>query len=441
MENIISQISTTTRSLLNAGKNREAIEFLKEISVASLGLMGAALSDSDYESAIYYLNLSLEMNPFDWIMHANKSHCHNINSNFIEAAKSIEKAITYSEGKSSEIFFNAGVIYSSLKNTKKSIEMYEKAIKLSPNSSIYKFNLGCELLRNGNFETGWGFYEYRLKSFPVVEKIKSRSKAPDWDGSKIDRLFVYNEQGIGDFFQFMRYFPLVKEKCKHVIIEVQKEIGDIVKNYPGIDEVIYRGNEFYETPKADAICSISSFPYLFKASPNNVPLVPYIDVEGSIKFNKKTVGIVWAGNAKHAHDFHRSFSLSLFKNISKHVNLISLQKDCKERIWKGNKVSLIENNTFLNEIECNLNNNFVDCAKLIKGVDLVITADTAVAHLAGALNRPVWLIIGYISDFRWGNDIDTSFWYPSMKIFRKGYNENWENVFERIEKEIEKLFK
>ena len=243
------------------------------------------------------------------------------------------------------------------------------------------------------------------------------------------KFFVYEEQGLGDVIQFCRYLPLLKQKGAEVIFNVKPKMHTLLRTLD--EDIVFvdidpDGNSIdFETP-------LMSLPYLFNADLNLIPsTTSYLsaDQDRIISWKKRLakdsfkIGICWQGS-KSKIDFGRSFPLTLFKDISKlpNVELISLHKGEGERQIEDINFNL----TVLGNDFDNGEDAFIDTAAVMANCDLIITSDTAIAHLAGALGYRTWVLLKKIPDWRWLLDRNDSPWYPNMKLYRQKERDNWE---------------
>lgn len=343
----------------------------------------------------------------------------------------------------SESLINIGEIYKEAGNLLEAIEFYKKAIDMNPDFPDAHFILACAYLSIGNFEEGWKEYEWRWKT-KEFKTLKRDFKKPRWNGKDIGgkRVLLICEQGFGDTIQFIRYSKLLKGLNAYIVVEVQKELCNLFKRIKEIDSMIIRGEEL---PDFDFYSPLMSLPYVFKTRLETIPNeVPYINLDDEtvkkwdLKLcddKKLKIGIAWAGNPGHKKDKYRTISLIDYLPILrlKDVNYYSLQKGIGSEQLKElpDDINIID---MTNEI-----NDFLDTAGLIMNLDLVITVDTAVAHLAGALGKTVWVLIPYVPDWRWMLDREDSPWYPTMRLFRQSRKDNWKDVIDDIIDELKKL--
>lgn len=419
-------------------------------------LSNIATSTVEEEEAMKYVKALITIaNDNDWAALSNCAHVLNTFTHYEEALDLSKKAIIATAFNEVAPLFNHAVILMNCLRVTEAIEAYKMVEKLTPNDNRLKHNLSCSLLINGQFEEGWQEYEHRMGASDKIIKFQKRFTQPRWDGSDIGdkKLCVYSEQGVGDLLQFCRFLPLIQEKTKNIVFEVQQECKSLLESsFPEIEFVGRNGGDvngdgFSEPPKADYCFSICSVPYLFKLNTEQDIIKfnkPYIKTNKKIPFNldtdKKRIGICWAGNPTHGYDHFRSCQLEYFRKVSElpDVLIFGLQKENHMRYWNGRNINLNEVFGSLKMVDLSSYlDNFEDTAAWINTMDLVITIDSAIAHLAGSMSKPVWTIIPYVPDWRWQLKRSDNPWYPSMKLFRHKSVYSWSEVFDRIEKELQ----
>jgi tetratricopeptide (TPR) repeat protein len=337
---------------------------------------------------------------------------------------------------------NLGRIYQELGQVDEAISSYRKSLDINPGFADAHCNLAMALLLIGDFAQGWKEYEWRWKL-----KDRSRYDFPQqvWYGSDISgkTVFLYAEQGFGDTIQFIRFAPLVAEQGARIIIECQKELKSLIRQVRGVHSVITREEPL---PEFDVHYPLLSLPLFFNTTPANIPAkIPYI-VPDTIMVQNWTervkndsarlkVGIVWSGNPKYKADQFRSISLDNFLQLMRieGISFFSLQKGeaASQAKELPEEIKLID---YTEEIH-----DFSDTAALIENLDLVISVDTAVAHLAGALGKPVWTLLPDSPDWRWMLNREDSLWYPTMRLFRQSSMGEWGGVIKSVEKELWKI--
>jgi len=310
---------------------------------------------------------------------------------------------------------------------------WERVLQLDPDWIKGRWACSLTLLKMGRLLEGWASYERRLQ---IPELIPPRDfNAPAWIGQPFQQqtLLVVAEQGLGDTIQFIRYAPLAKARGGIVVVECQAPLADLLKSCSGIDQIVASGRPL---PHYDWHVSLMSLPHIFQTKLETIPSeVPYLRPRHPIQRTPRKplrVGLVWAGNPKQQRDRMRSCRfeelLPLFETEG--IHWVCLQKEiplsdrgsveiCKhmERVSLG---------------------DFAATADQISDLDLVISVDTSVAHLAGALNVPVWILIAKAGDWRWLLDRDDSPWYPSARLFRQRQAGDWKEVAHRVSEELRK---
>lgn len=340
--------------------------------------------------------------------------------------------------------YNKAVMLGGIGDFTEAINLYRKAIAIDPNTPGPHFNLACSLLITGQFDEGWEEYKWRFKLPKISQVLDLLPKAPMWDGSSLDhgvRLLLFNEQGAGDAIMMMRYIPLLRAKYPkaHIGIACSRTIINLMKHCVKMDECVQFNADDGE-PLAgdyDYICSTMSLPKFLGQAPSE----PYVSVSSNHSYSPNTlnVGIAWAGNDSHENDQDRSIFVREFKElVMPGVNLVSLQKNGGKRVWPNlGMIDLEENGgvPMLNIMD--LVKDFYDLAGLMTGLDLVVTVDTAVAHLAGAMGIPTWMVVGAYPDFRWLLRRKDTPWYPSMQIFRQeSLEKDWGRIFKKLRNKL-----
>ncbi|MCP3907085.1 MAG: glycosyltransferase family 9 protein, partial [Oceanicoccus sp.] len=290
------------------------------------------------------------------------------------------------------------------------------------------------LLLTGNYKKGWPEYEWRLKT--KAHRLRDFHK-PVWDGSTLNgkTILVHTEQGFGDTIHFIRYLPMIQAQGRNVIFECLPNLTRLLKNSAGINNIIERAPK--PTVKYDTHIPLLSLPGIFGTTLDSIPSgIPYITVNSELieqwrtRFDKDNgfkVGIVWSGNRHNKKDHIRSCTLTDFAPLMEipGTSFYSLQKG-PASAEANNPPKGLEIINLDNEI-----NDFADTAAAIAYLDLVISVDTAVVHLAGALGKPVWTLLHFAPDWRWLLNRNDSPWYPGMQLFRHTKGNDWTELFEK----------
>lgn len=313
---------------------------------------------------------------------------------------------------------------------------YQRALTLDPGNVDTLWNLSLLDLLEGNYAAGWPNYEMRhrrpthgLRSFPQ----------PQWRGESIKgrRILLHAEQGLGDTLQFLRYVPRVVAAGGHTILDVPDAIRRLTTEIPGVAAVVATGEPI---PPFDVQCPLMSLPLAFQTTVDSIPAdVPYLKVpEEAMRAAAKRawpaqglrVGLVWGATPRFFEDSDRSIPLALFEHLlaAQGVHFFSLQMgpsaDQLDRL-QAPPIDLRE-----------AIGDFADTAALVAHLDLVITVDTSVAHVAGGLGKPTWILLPFSSDWRWLTNREDSPWYPTARLFRQPRPRDWESVMERVGYEL-----
>ncbi len=342
-----------------------------------------------------------------------------------------------------DAYNNLSIIFRDNENFDKAIEASKKAISLKPDYAEAYFALSFSYSLKGDLKKGLRLYEWRLKKDGFSARIPRKQLIWNGKDSILDKkFFVYEEQGLGDTIQFCRYLPLLQQKGAEVIFKVNTKMHALLET---LDKDITLVDSDQDERSIDFETPLISLPYLFNTDLNSIPsMTSYLSVDKNrvISWKKHLprdsfkVGICWQGS-KTKIDFGRSFPLTLFEDISKlpNIELISLYKGEGEKQIEDINFDL----TVLGNDFDNGEDAFIDSAAVIANCDLIITSDTAIAHLAGALGCRTWVVLKKIPDWRWMLDRNDSPWYPNMKLYRQKERDNWEEVFETIKKDLQSL--
>ena len=283
-----------------------------------------------------------------------------------------------------------------------------------------------------------------VKNYPAFIFEKKQ-----WTGEQFygKTLLIHDEQGYGDTLMFVRYIPLVKKLGGKIVFVSRKPLFNLLKHMPGIDVLMERSNDPMDYPGFDFYVFLLSLPKIFNTRLETIPAdIPYITADPNIRIELKNkietpcvfkAGLVWAGQPKHRNDRNRSIPLEQFKPLleMKDIGFVGLQKG--ER--SGDVNHLVLKDSFLNIGEACL--DFSDTGSVILNLDLVITIDTSVAHLAGAMGKEVWVLLPFNNDWRWLENTDQSPWYPTMTLFRQTRPGDWESVIKDIKEKLLKRFR
>lgn len=332
-----------------------------------------------------------------------------------------------------DAYINRGAIKHLQGKYDEALALYNKALSIDPGNADAHWNLAMTLLLKGDFKQGWQEYEWRWrrKDYPPRQ-----FKIPRWDGvSNSGTVLLYTEQGFGDAIQFVRYAELVKQKGLKVYLQCQRELIRLFKLIDTIDELYAHEQDPID---CDYQFPLMSLPLIFKTEVHNIPnRVPYINVDDSVRERAKSVlnasdklkvGLVWSAKPEEFHKKSMAFELLQPLLDLEDINFYSLQVgDAKGQIKGSDRI--IDLSPYIED--------FLDTAGFLANLDLILTVDTATAHLAGAMARPVWIMLPYCPDWRWMLHRTDSLWYPTARLFRQSSPGNWTAVIAAIKRELE----
>jgi Flp pilus assembly protein TadD len=320
---------------------------------------------------------------------------------------------------------------------------YRRALVLMPDYPDAHFNLGMALLALGDFEAGWPAYEWRWRT-PQMAAAARRFPKPQWRGeaARGQRLLIHAEQGLGDTLQFCRFVPLAAERGLRVVLEVPRPLVRLCATLPGYEVIVAAGEPL---PEFDLHCPMASLPLALGTTLAMIPAaVPYLGTDAAavaawrqrLPADGLRVGLVWAGNpsldrpARAAMDRRRSLAPARLAGLLAvpGVRFVSLQKD-GPALPPGTPVL-----DMMADVR-----DFADTAALVANLDLVIAVDTAMAHLTGALGKPVWMLDRFDPDWRWLMGRRDSPWYPTMRIYRQPAPGDWESVLAEVARDLGRL--
>jgi tetratricopeptide (TPR) repeat protein len=342
-----------------------------------------------------------------------------------------------------EVYNNLGTVLQETCRLDEAIESYQKALSLKPDQALTHWNLALLKLLQGKFDEAWPEYEWRWKAPEFRRKLPIRQLfEPEWTGESLEgkRILLYSEQGFGDTIQFIRYIPMVAERGARVVLACQPELARLFKQLDHIDQMLVANDPL---PKFDVHCALLGLPRVFKTNLDSIPAqIPYLksDPQAAAKWRERMpterrlkIGISWAGRPVHQEDRKRSIPLAMFAPLQEAgAWFCSLQKGeaAKEAKNPPLGMDLVDWSDDLHD--------FADTAALLESLDMVVTVDTAVAHLAGAMGKIVWVLLPFFPDWRWMLDREDSPWYPTLRLFRQPAVGDWVSPMARIRDELKK---
>jgi tetratricopeptide (TPR) repeat protein len=353
-----------------------------------------------------------------------------------EALASLERALAI-DPSHVDALNNRGVVLRELNRPGEALASYDRALSLDPGYAEAHSNRSCLRLLLGDFERGWEEFEWRWQT-PACAPWRRDFLQPLWhDAESLTgrTILLHAEQGFGDAIQFARYAPLVAARGAEVVLEVPAPLTALFARIEGVSAVVERGEPL---AAFDCHCPLLSLPLAFKTGLETIPArIPYLSAgEDRVRAwrqrlsetGMRRIGIAWAGNPSFKGDQTRSIGLARLSPLlaTPGVAFFALQRDLRD----GDR-DILRSNPHVTPLGDAVE-DFGDTAAIMAGLDLVISSDTSVAHLAGALGRPVWVLLQHVADWRWLRDRPDSPWYPSARLFRQPQLDDWESVIRQV---------
>lgn len=392
-----------------------------------------------YEEAVQSYDGAIKLKPDYADAYMNRSAALRDLRRLDEALTSADFAISLNN-HDPEAYTNRALALQALKRPDDALDSYERALALKPDYAETYWNKSLLFILLGRYLEGWALYEWRFQVRDLKDNYYNFQKLA-WRGREDIRgkkLLIYAEQGLGDVIQFCRYVPQIKTLGVVVILEVPKSMVTFISTLKCEMTIVEKGRVL---PEFDAYCPMMSLPYAFKTTVDTIPMeMPYLssDAKKVEKWHERLtdrkhlkVGLVWSGSATHNDDAHRSIRLrELLPLMDLPVEWHSLQKE-----YRQHDLEVLNLHPEIHQHQNELN-DFSETAALIDCLDLVITVDTSVAHVAGAIGKPVWILLPFVPDYRWMLDREDSPWYPTAKLLRQPAVGDWRSVVEAVKYEL-----
>jgi len=394
-----------------------------------------------YDEALTVYDRALSLHPGHAGAHYNRGATLHEMLRYEDALASYDRALAL-QANYPEAWSNRGATLYEMMRHGEALASYDRAIALQPDFPEAHWNAASLRLLCGDFRRGLAEYEWRWK-YGAMALARRKFTQPLWRGEPIEgkTILLHSEQGFGDAIQFCRYAPLVSARGARVILEVDKALRALMTSLGEGVQIVSRGDML---PDFDLQCPLMSLPRAFATELETVPSAPFYlsaPPQNSTEWRERLgarkrcrIGLVWSGNPAHKRDQNRSIDLgALLPILDVDADFISLQKDVRpaDAVVLGQRADIAQFGGALSD--------FSDSAALISELDLVITVDTSVAHLAGALGRPTWILLPYLPDWRWLLDRETSPWYPTACLFRQDETRAWSNVIPRVRQALLEL--
>jgi tetratricopeptide (TPR) repeat protein len=367
---------------------------------------------------------------------------------FIEAVTAFERAEGMGHKAAAS---NRGNTLLDLGRMPEALQAHEAAVERDPHHPGAQYNLALTRLRMGDWKRGWSGYEARWR-FREVHRVPRVFRQPRWQGEPLEgrRILLHGEQGLGDTIQFCRYATLVAARGGYAILQVQPPAERLLRSLAvvrsGAAEIALLGAA---APEVDLECPLLSLPAVFETTPDTVPWAgAYLGAEPEIVYEKQQqfpsvchgtetlrVGLAWAGNPRYKADAQRSMALDTFIPLlrTSGITWVSLQKGPAVEQIQG-----LPSNIFVWNGSSE-DSDLAETAALLATLDLVISTDTCIAHLAGAMGKPVWILLPHLGDWRWMQQLKTTPWYPTARLVRQGFAGDWIGVVEQAIGELNKI--
>ncbi len=343
-------------------------------------------------------------------------------------------------GEDPDLLYNLGNVLKDQHRPDEAMAAYRRALEIRPDFPEAHVHLAFALLLKGDFADAWEEYEWRWRVPNFTSKVRNFDQ-PVWDGGDLDgrTILLHAEQGFGDTLQFVRYAKAAADRGGRVIFECPPPLARLMETAAGVDEVIASGQPL---PTFDCHAALLSVPGIVGTTMETVPAdIPYLSAEPDLASSWAErlgsapglkVGIAWSGTAEKRGNPSRACPLSAFEPLLRQpgLSLFSLQKDPPDE-----DLPLPDG---LTDLSGDLN-DFADTAAVIQALDLIVSIDTAVAHLAGALGRETWLLLSTAGDWRWSMERTDSPWYPTIRLFRQTRAHQWDDVLEAVSAEAAAL--
>ncbi|MGH7178881.1 MAG: tetratricopeptide repeat protein, partial [Tepidisphaeraceae bacterium] len=391
-----------------------------------------------FDEALAEYDQAIALGPQQANMFANRASCLDQLGRLPDAVEAAEKGAA-AFPNDPNFPSNISVLCRRLRDYPTAIRWAERALKIQPGMSDAHGNLALALLSAGDYARGWVEYEWRWRS-PTFTSPARDFRQPLWDGSDAAgrTILVHAEQGFGDTIQFMRYVPMLIERGAKVIVECHYALLPMVRRIEGLHKTVAAG---LALPDFDVHAPLLSLPRAFGTTLDSIPsTVPYLTIDAQrikawrekIPRERFNVGITWAGNRKPDPSRNISPELLLPLRDVAGIRLFGLQKrDAETYSPPPPELEMVDLSSELSD--------FAETGSAMRAMDLVLTIDSAAAHLAGAIGAKVWTFVPWAPDWRWMLDRDDSPWYPTMRLFRQTTAGDWPSVIRRVVDELRKI--
>ncbi|HEY4041446.1 MAG TPA: glycosyltransferase family 9 protein [Rhodopila sp.] len=405
---------------------------------AALALQGIVAGIAgDPEKGVVLLRRAIHLRPGNATWYAHLSSLCRSTYRMEEALAAGQESIRL-DSNNAEHLINLSLVFVDMDQRERATACLLRALGLKHDHADGHLAMAQNLLAMGDFDPGWMEYEWRNLTEAGKATMPAITSAA-WNGMRIPsgRLLLVGDQGYGDTIQFARYIPMAAERCQEVILGCSAEMGPLLAKIPGVSQYCHR---WTDVPGHAAHCRLSSLPYLFRTQPQTIPApIPYLRADPvriahwrdrlneMLPAGVKRVGLAWTGRPTHPNDRRRSMPLAQLASLAEApAAVVSLQKPVPTR-----DLEAMAQFPGMTDLAADLT-DFGETAALIENLDLVVTVDTSMGHLAGALGKPAWILIPKAADWRWMLDREDSPWYPSVRLFRQQTPGDWDRPLGRL---------
>jgi len=390
------------------------------------------------EEALFAYQKVLELNPNDSAALNNLGNLRRNMGDTTGAIAALKCSITLNPNYA-DAYSNLGALYKENKEFDRAMFYYQKALALNPEHTNAQFDIALMELSKGHYESGWSGYEYRLKMNELLAKTDVYT-SPLWQGESLQNktIILQTEQGFGDTIMFIRYAPYFKELGAKIIVRTRLELMALFRSIQEVDEIICEEDPL---PEHDFYLPLLSCPQRFKTVLQTIPRkFPYLgSPKNGLSFERKSlhVGITWSGSPTNRGHKDRYVGLKILSQLFDidHISWYSLQIGADSHEIQSFNL----HDTIIDKTE--LLTDFAQTAAFIEALDLVISVDTSVAHLSGALNKKTFVLLSKPAEWRWMQEGETTPWYESLLLFRQEIRGDWQKPILQIKEKLRELTK
>ncbi len=444
-------LALTRQGAFDAGEAacRAAVAHAPDYVTGHVNLAHALVQQRKYVETIAVCDAGLSVAPHTADLHCSRAAA-ALMTGALEAAEAAPRTAIGLQPSHAAAWFNLGMIHERKGDLAAALTAQRAALAIDPGFAGAELKMAHALLGLGDFANGWRHFEARWRTAEHVSNFQHVIGQPGWRGESLDgrTILLHWEQGLGDTLQLLRYVPMVAARGGRVLLMVQAPLRGLVPAWPGVTLVTDPAN----IPDFDLHCSFFSLPAACGTTPDTVPApIPYLHADSGLitqwrgklpdrstdgAARKIRVGLVWAGSAEHKGDSARSVPLACLQPLLAVPGLrfFSLQRDMRA----GDAAWLAGPGRHITPLGPELG-DFADTAAALAAMDLLVTVDTSVCHLAGALGYPTWLLLPFSPEWRWAIDETHSRWYPTVRLWRQSEAGNWPALLARVAAELATL--